>query len=97
MSVHCVAERIELKMDDIVDDNALYVFIKSRGLRSFVTQGGTNKDLSVPYCRSCEHCMIIKNTGDTDVMVCLKSKRMVSKSCQTSPMWCDLRKQKVIR
>ncbi len=93
MSVHNVAEIIETKMDDIVDDNALYTFIKARGLRSLVTQGGTNKDFTVPDCRSCEHCMMIQNTGDSDVMVCLKSKRMISKSCQTSPMWCELRQE----
>ena len=94
LSVRKVAEVIEPKMDDVVDDNALYVFIKSRGLRSYVTQGGTNKDFAVPHCRSCNECLSILNTKESDVMVCLKSKRMVSKTCQTSPIWCELRESK---
>ena len=93
LSVGKVAEIIETKMDDVVNSNALYAFIKSRGLRSNVTQGGTNKDFSVPYCSSCKNCMTVKNTRENESRVCLKSKRMISKTFRTSPIWCELRQE----
>lgn len=91
LSVGKVAEIIETKMDDVVNSNALYAFIKSRGLRSNVTQGGTNKNFSAPYCHSCKDCMKIQNTRGNESRVCLKSKRMISKTFRTSPIWCELR------
>lgn len=92
MPVSGVATEIEPKMDDVVNTDALYMFIKSRGLRSHVTQGGTNKDFNVPHCQKCNNCRNVQNTEDTEVRLCTKSWRMVSKTCQTSPMWCELRK-----
>lgn len=91
LSIRKVAEVIEPKMDDAVDDNALYRFIKARGLRSYVTQGGTNKEFDIPYCQGCNNCRSVQNTEDTKVRLCTKSWRMISKTCQTSPIWCELR------
>jgi hypothetical protein len=88
-----IANEIEPSMDDIVNENALYCFIKSRGLKSKVTQGGTNKNCSAPKCDGCQECREIINTNDNKCLLCMESMRMINRSCHTSPMWCKKRER----
>lgn len=93
LSVARVAEEIEYHFDDIVDSNALYTFIRSRDLRSKVTMGGTNLNYDAPCCEGCDDCLTVTNTNESEVLLCLPSKRIVNKSCKTSPIWCNKRKK----
>jgi hypothetical protein len=93
LSVSKVADIITKYFKEPVDSNALYVFVKSRNLDIKVTQGGRNKRHQIPNCKKCKDCMFILNTCDKEVLVCTKEKRLISKSCKTSPMWCSKRKE----
>jgi hypothetical protein len=83
-----VAELIEYHFDDAVSKDSLYMFIRSRGLKSKVTQGGTNLQYQAPCCQGCENCLKVINTNEVEVNVCLVAKRIVNRSCKTSPPWC---------
>lgn len=84
LKIREIADEIEPLMDDIVDENALYCYIRSKDLLS-------KNGLSVPKCQGCDGCMMITNTNETEVLLCLPSKRIVNRSCQTSPQWCSKR------
>jgi hypothetical protein len=88
-----IAELIEYLFDDIVDINALYCFMRSRGLQSRVSMGGTNKDFTAPYCRGCDDCIEITNTHHVKSLLCLAAKTMIPKTCTTSPIWCHKRER----
>ena len=91
MSVQEIADLISYHFDEFVDKEAVYAFMRSRGIQSRVTMGGTNLEFSAPKCDECSDCLTVLNTNKTEVRVCLPAKRMVSKSCYTSPMWCEKR------
>lgn len=91
MSVQEIADLISYHFDEFVDKEAVYAFMRSRGIQSRVTMGGTNLEFSAPKCDECSDCLTVLNTNKTEVRVCLPAKRMVSKSCYTSPMWCQRR------
>ena len=93
-SARQIADAIENKMDDVVDENALYVFITSRELRTRRTRE-ENVSL-IPRCEGCENCMTVLNTKDNDVWLCVEAKRIANKSCKTSPLWCPKRERKVM-
>jgi hypothetical protein len=92
-SVREIAELIEYHFNDAVAESALYTFMRSRGLQSTVTQGGTNLEYEAPCCQGCENCLRVLNTNETEVNVCLITKRIVNKSCKTSPDWCVKREK----
>ncbi|MDF2615416.1 MAG: hypothetical protein K0Q47_71 [Sedimentibacter sp.] len=92
LSINKVADLISIYFDDPVDMSALYAFAYSRGLDRRVTQGGTNKNYSIPNCNKCKECIKVLNTHDSEMLLCFKAKRLISKTCKTSPMWCDKRK-----
>lgn len=91
MSVREIAELIEYHFDDVVSESALYTFLRSRGIQSRVTMGGTNLEHEAPCCDDCGDCLMVINTNETETRLCLPSRRIVSKSCHTSPMWCRKR------
>jgi hypothetical protein len=93
MSVREIAELIEYHFDDAVNVNALYRYMRAKGIKSMVTQGGTNLEYDVPKCDGCTECQTILNTHENKLNLCMLSKRIVSKSCFTSPMWCEKRKK----
>lgn len=92
MSVREIAELIEYHFDDVVSESALYTFMRSRGIQSRVTMGGTNLNYDAPRCAGCEDCLTVINTNESEVQLCFPSKRIVNRSCKTSPMWCYKRK-----
>jgi hypothetical protein len=93
MSTEKIAESIEHNFDDVVSKDALYVFIRSRGLKNRVTQGGTNLNYKAPRCQKCECCYTIKALdGEGDIRVCDKSKRVIGWAV-TSPIWCEKREE----
>lgn len=91
MSTRQIAELIEYHFDDIVSESALYVFIKSRGLKSKVTQGGNNPNYDIPNCDECKDCIRVINTRETEARLCMSQKRIIPKACRTSPMFCPKR------
>ena len=93
MSVRENAELIGYHFDDVVNVNALYRFMRVKGIQSMVTRGGTNLDYKAPECAKCKECTSILNTHAKSVNFCTLSKRIVSKSCFTSPMWCVKREK----
>lgn len=103
LSTRQIAELIEHNFDDIVDDKAIYAFIRSRGLHSKVTQGGTNKHYDIPNCNECSDCIKIYNLRGNKSRLCMKKKQMIPKACRTSPIFCPERpydneqKQEVLR
>jgi hypothetical protein len=95
MTIQETAELIEYHFDDVVNRDALYVFMRSRGLQSMVTMGGTNSEYEAPCCGECDSCLTVTNTNKSEARVCLTAKRMISKSCHTSPIWCEKRGESV--
>ena len=93
MSVRKIAETIECHFEDIVSEDALYAFMRARGLQSRVTQGGTNINYDIPHCEGCSNCLTVINTNESEVFLCLPSRRIISRSCKTSPIWCEKRKK----
>jgi hypothetical protein len=93
-SARQIADAIEGKMDDVVDDSALYVFIVSRGLRTKRTR--EENAGAIPHCERCENCMTVMNTNDNDVWLCVETKRIANKSCRTSPQWCPKRERQAV-
>ena len=91
MSTRQIAELIEYHFDDIVSESALYAFIRSRGLKSKVTQGGNNPNYDIPLCEKCDDCETIINTANNEVLLCVPAKRLINRSCKTSPMYCPKR------
>ena len=85
LKIREVADAIEPLMDDVVDENALYCYAKTKGLLS-------NGLSIIPRCEGCESCIMIINTNESEVRLCLTAKRVVSRSVRTSPVWCDKRK-----
>jgi hypothetical protein len=94
MSTEKIAETIEHYFADIVSEDALYAFIRSRGLKSRVTQGGTNLNYKAPMCKDCKCCYTIKSlNGKNDMRICSKSERVIGWTAQTSPIWCEKRRE----
>lgn len=91
MSIREIAEKLSPYFEDAVADGALYSFIESRGLHSKVTMGGRNKMYDIPLCSKCDECWEIQNTAYSTVQLCVPCKRLVNRSCKTSPMWCPKR------
>lgn len=90
MTVREIAERIEHYFDDVISDDSLHSFMRYRGIRSMVTQGGKGIN-KAPICDRCKNCIVVKNTSGKDIRVCLSIKKIVSKSCKTSPIECKKR------
>jgi hypothetical protein len=88
LKIREVADVIEPLMDDAVDENALYCYAKSKGLLS-------RGIVSVPKCEGCNDCLTVTNTNESEVLLCLPSKRIVNRSCRTSPVWCEKRMEAV--
>jgi len=88
MTVREICELLQPSFDDIVDESAVYAFMRSRGIQSRVTMGGTNLAYDAPRCSKCEQCWTVHNTTDREVLLCLPAKRLINRSCRTSPMWC---------
>jgi hypothetical protein len=92
MSTGKIAETIEHYFDDVVSKDALYVFIRSRGLKNRVTQGGTNLNYKAPKCQECKCCYTIKALdGESNIRICDRSERVIGWAAQTSPVWCEKR------
>lgn len=91
MSTREIAELIEYHFDDVVEESALYAFMRSRGVQSRVTMGGTNLEYNAPKCDECKDCMLVINTADKESRLCLLSRRLVATNCSTSPIWCKKR------
>jgi hypothetical protein len=91
MTVQGIAERIQKYFEDYVEESAVYAFMRSRGIQSRVTQGGTNLNYKAPRCTDCDNCITVINTTGKDVLLCLAAKRIVNRTCTTSPMWCQKR------
>ena len=91
MSTNEIADLISYHFNDIVSTDALYVFIRSRGLKSKVTQSGRNLNYDIPRCDDCKDCIKVLNTRETEVRLCLPERKMISGSCVTSPMFCPKR------
>jgi len=87
LKIREVADALDSYMDDVVDINALYCYARSRGLLS------NCKPCAVPKCAGCDGCIQIINTHDKPVLLCMSAKRIVSRSCRTSPEWCEKRKK----
>ena len=94
-TIRQIAMSIEPQIDYIVDENALYCFIRSKGLRSKVSQGGTNQYFKAPCYRGCCDCLVFTNLNESDARICLTAKRAVPKSCTKSPMFCHKRERQV--
>jgi len=88
MTVREIAELLQPYFDEVVDESAVYAFMRSRGIQSRVTMGGTNLEYDAPRCSKCEQCWTVHNTTDREVLLCLPAKRLINRSCKTSPMWC---------
>ena len=88
MTVREIAELLQPYFDEVVDESAVYAFMRSRGIQSRVTMGGTNLEYDAPRCSKCEQCWTVHNTTDREVLLCLPAKRLINRSCRTSPMWC---------
>jgi len=91
MTVREIAELVQYHFDDVVDESAVYSFMRSRGLKSKVTQGGTNPNYDIPNCDECKDCIRVINTRETETRVCMSQKRIIPKACMTSPMFCPKR------
>ena len=91
MTVREIAELLQPYFDEVVDESAVYAFMRSRGIQSRVTQGGTNLNYKAPRCTDCDNCITVINTTGKDVLLCLAAKRIVNRTCATSPMWCQRR------
>lgn len=91
MTVQEIADLISYHFEDVVDREAVYSFMRSRGIQSRVTQGGTNLNYKAPRCTDCDNCITVINTTGKDVLLCLAAKRIVNRTCATSPMWCQRR------
>jgi len=91
MSVRKIAEQLDQYFDDAVNEDALYSFIASRGLKTKYS-GGLGKYYEPPRCESCEDCHEVINTNNSTVRMCHYS-RLINNSCKTSPVWCPKRKK----
>lgn len=91
MSTNEIADLISYHFDDIVSIDALYTFIRARGLKSKVTQSGRNANYDIPKCDDCKDCIKVINTNEREVRLCLSERKIVSRSCLTSPMFCPKR------
>lgn len=91
MTVREIAELVQYHFDDVVDESAVYSFMRSRGIQSRVTMGGANLKYNAPKCNECSNCLMVLNTNETEVRMCLPAKRMIRACCTTSPMWCEKR------
>ena len=87
-----IAELIEYHFDDIVSKDALYAFMRSRGIQSMVTMGGTNLEYEAPKCEKCKSChMVLSFDSKSKIRICKKANRVIGWSVKTSPMWCEKR------
>lgn len=88
MTVQEIADLISYHFDEPVSKDALYPFMRSRKIQSRVTMGGTNLEFEAPNCDECKNCIEVINTKGSNIRICLTAKKVVSRSCKTSPMWC---------
>ena len=87
-----IAELIEYHFDDIVSKDALYAFMRSRGIQSMVTMGGTNLEYEAPKCEKCKSCYtVLSFDSKSKIRICKKANRVIGWSVKTSPMWCEKR------
>ena len=91
MTVREICELLQPSFEDIVDESAVYAFMRSRGIQSRVTMGGTNLEYKAPRCAECADCLTVINTSGNNVLLCLPAKRLINRSCHTSPIWCRKR------
>lgn len=91
MSVRAVAEQLDEYFNDAVDENALYTFISSRGLKTKYS-GGLGKHYEPPRCDKCEGCFEVIGLNDKPVRICYGS-RLIGNGVKTSPAWCHLRER----
>ena len=90
LSTNKIACAIEKYFEDIVSNDALYVFIKHRGIESKVKKG-----LNAPKCEGCQGCYTVtSHDGKSNVRICKKSNRAIWGSVKTSPPWCEERRLK---
>lgn len=90
-----IADEMSKYFDDwVLSSNTICTYAISRGLRSKVTQGARDGRIYIPHCDNCSSCKLVLNTaGSRSVRVCMVAMRAVSRSCLTSPMWCEERKE----
>jgi len=84
-----IADELEPYFDDAISPDSLYTFIKRRGLKS--KNGGHN--INVQKCCNCSDCLTVADDCGRHIRICLRSKRVISRSSQTSPLWCHLRER----
>jgi hypothetical protein len=91
MSVRNIAERLDEYFDDAVDENALYAFISSRGLKTKYS-GGLGRHYEPPRCNNCEGCFEVIGLNDKPTRICYGA-RLIGNGVKTSPEWCHKRKK----
>lgn len=91
LTIKQIAEELEINFDDVVDESALYSFVRSRNLKSKVFPGGKNREYQPPRCEDCEECYYIIGTNNQKMKTCRSEQRVVPKSVKTSPPWCKER------
>jgi len=45
---------------------------------------------SLPKCTECDDCMCFEGRG-TEVLACMRTKRIVDNRVKTCPIWCPIR------
>lgn len=86
MPVRAICECLDEYFDDIVNEDALYNFIRSRGLKTKYS-GGLGKHYEPPRCDKCEGCHEVIGLNGKMVRVCYYTQ-LISWSVKTSPQWC---------
>ena len=88
-------EQVAYELEDMGMNNpciqSIGEYCRKHGIRSRITCGARNGRIFIPRCEDCESMTLIKNTVDQDVRVCMRMKRIVQRSCTTSPMMCPRR------
>lgn len=98
MTYQQVADAIEYRFEDVVNKDALVTFIYARGLKSRITMGGTNKNYTAPHCQGCDGCLeVVGLDGVKRVRVCTTTMRVIGWTTNTSPIWCEKRKDGAIK
>ena len=94
LSYSQISEEMYDRFDIDVEPVTIGYFIKSRGLRSIVTRGKNDGRVFIPKCKECECLTEVQTTKKTGYwLMCKKMKRIISRTCQTSPMDCPLREK----
>lgn len=93
-SIRKIAEELDQCSGDIVDESALYAFMRNRNIKSKHFQGGKNRGYQPPVCAECEGCFEVIGLNDKPVRICYGA-RLIGNGVITSPPWCHKRERQV--